>query len=120
MIGRSEGVEEAWQLRQAEVERVALLMTMAALSASIDHEVTQPLAAIVTNGDACLRLLATDLPNLSETQKAVGSIIRDARRAVAVVAPVRDLPNKSAVDRPPPDLCQLTPDLLAPSQPQLS
>jgi len=42
---------------------------MAALSASIAHEVTQSLAAIVTNGDACLRLLAPDKPNLDETGK---------------------------------------------------
>ena len=105
--------EEAWQSRQAELARVARLVTMAALSASIAHEVTQPLAAIVTNGDACLRLLASDRPNVSGTRDAVASIIRDARRAVDVVARVRALLKKSDVARMPLDLGQLIRDVLA-------
>jgi len=105
--------EEAWQSRQAELARVARLATMAELSASIAHEVTQPLAAIVTNGDACLRLLASDRPNVSETRGAVASIIRDARRAVDVVARVRALLKKSDVDRTPLDLGQIVRDVLA-------
>jgi PAS domain S-box-containing protein len=107
------GAEEAWQSRQAELARVARLTTMAALSASIAHEVTQPLAAIVTNGDACLRLLASDRPNVSETRDAVASIIRDARRAAGVVARVRALLKKSDVDRTPLDLGQVIRDVLA-------
>jgi len=105
--------EEAWQSRQAELARVARLATMAELSASIAHEVTQPLAAIVTNGDACLRLLASDRPNVSETRNAVASIIRDARRAADVVARVRALLKKSDVARMPLDLGQLIRDVLA-------
>jgi PAS domain S-box-containing protein len=105
--------EEAWQSRQTELARVARLTTMAALSASIAHEVTQPLAAIVTNGDACLRLLASDRPNVSETRGAVASIIRDARRAADVVARVRALLKKSDVDRTPLDLGQVARDVLA-------
>jgi PAS domain S-box-containing protein len=107
------GAEEAWQSRQTELARVARLTTMAALSASIAHEVTQPLAAIVTNGDACLRLLASDRPNVSETRAAVASIIRDARRAADVVARVRALLKKSDVARMPLDLGQLIRDVLA-------
>jgi C4-dicarboxylate-specific signal transduction histidine kinase len=105
--------EEAWQSRQAELARVARLTTMAALSTSIAHEVTQPLAAIVTNGDACLRLLASDRPNVSETRAAVASIIRDARRAADVVAGVRTLLKKSDVARIPLDLGELIRDVLA-------
>jgi PAS domain S-box-containing protein len=105
--------EEAWQSAQAELARAARLTTMAELSASIAHEVTQPLAAIVTNGDACLRLLASDRPKVSETRDAVASIIRDARRAVAVVARVRALLKKTDVDRTPLDLGQVIRDVLA-------
>src|SRR5262249_19160933 len=78
--------EEGLQRAHAELAHITRVMTVGELAASIAHEVTQPLAAIVTNGDACLRLLDSDDPNLAETRKAVASIIRDAQRAVAVVA----------------------------------
>jgi len=112
--------EEAWQSTQAELARVARLTTMSALSASIAHEVTQPLAAIVTNGDACLRLLESDSPNLAETREAVTSIIRDARRAADVVARVRALLKKSDVERSTLDLGQLIRDVLALVQPAVA
>jgi PAS domain S-box-containing protein len=109
--------EEAWQSTQAELARVARLTTMSALSASIAHEVTQPLAAIVTNGDACMRLLESDAPNLAQTREAVASIIRDARRAADVVARVRALLKKSDVERTTLDLGQLIRDVLVLVQP---
>jgi len=112
-VGGTQRADEAWQSTQAELARVARLTTMAALSASIAHEVTQPLAAIVTNGDASLRLLASDPPNLGETRKAVASMIRDARRAAEVVARVRSLLKKSDVDRTPLDLGDVIRDVLA-------
>ncbi|HKA57607.1 MAG TPA: AAA family ATPase, partial [Gemmatimonadales bacterium] len=105
--------EEGLQRAHAELAHISRVMTVGELTASIAHEVTQPLAAIVTNGDACVRLLATEPPNLSETRNAVGSIIRDARRGVAVVARVRALLKKSDVDRTPLDLGQLIRDMLA-------
>ena len=111
--------EDTWQSTQAELARVARLTTMAAFSASIAHEVTQPLAAIVTNGDACLRLLASDRPNLGETGKAVASIIRDARRAAEVVARVRALVKKSDVDRTLLHLGQVIREVLVLVQPEV-
>jgi PAS domain S-box-containing protein len=112
--------EGALQSSQVELARVARLTTMAALSASIAHEVTQPLATIVTNGDACLRLLASDGPNLGETREAVASIIRDARRAAEVVARVRALLTKSNVERTPLDLGQLIRDVLVLVHPEVT
>jgi len=105
--------EESLRQARTELAHVTRVMTLGELAASIAHEVTQPLAAIVTNGDACLRLLAVELPNLAETRKAVASIIRDARRAVAIVDRVRALLKKSAVDRTPLDLGQVIRDVLA-------
>ena len=105
--------EEGLRRAHAELAHVTRVMTLGELTASIAHEVTQPLAAIVTNGDACLRLLATDRPNLGETRKAVASIIRDATRATEVVAHVRGLLKKSGVDRTPLDLGQVIRDVLA-------
>jgi len=112
--------EESLRQAQAELAHVTRVTTLGELAASIAHEVTQPLAAIVTNGDACLRLLAAELPNLGETGKAVGSIIRDARRAVAVVARVRALLKKSDVERRPLDLGQMIRDVLALVQSELA
>ena len=111
--------EEGLQRAHAELAHVTRVMTVGELTASIAHEVTQPLAAIVINGDACLRLLATDLPNLSETRKAVASIIRDATRAAEVVAHVRGLLKKSDVDRAPLDLGQVIRDVLVLVQPEV-
>ena len=112
--------EDALHSTQAELARVGRLTTMAALSASIAHEVTQPLAAIVTNGDACLRLLAPDKPNLDETRKALASMIRDANRAVDVVARVRALLKKSDVERTRLDLGQLIREVLVLVQPEVA
>jgi PAS domain S-box-containing protein len=112
--------EEGLQRAHAELAHVTRVMTVGELTASIAHEVTQPLAAIVTNGDACLRLLATDLPNLSETRKAVASIIRDATRAAEVVAHVGGLLKKSDGDRAPLDLGQVIRDVLVLVQPEVA
>jgi C4-dicarboxylate-specific signal transduction histidine kinase len=108
------------QRAHAELAHVTRVMTLGELTASIAHEVTQPLAAIVTNGDACLRLLASDRPNLGETRDAVASIIRDARRAAEVVAHVRGLLRKSDVDKTPLDLGQVIRDVLVLVQPEVA
>jgi PAS domain S-box-containing protein len=112
--------EEDLQRAHAELAHVVRVMTLGALTASIAHEVTQPLAAIVTNGDACVRLLAGDRPDLGEARKAVASIIRDARRAAEVVARVRALLKKSDVDRTPVDLGQVIRDVLVLVQPEVA
>jgi len=112
--------EEGLQRAHAELAHISRVMTVGELTASIAHEVTQPLAAIVTNGDACLRLLAGEKPNLGETRKAVASMIRDARRAAEVVAHVRGLLKKSDVDRTPLDLGQVIRDVLVLVQPEVA
>jgi PAS domain S-box-containing protein len=111
-LSERKSAEEGLRRAHAELAYVARVMTVGELTASIAHEVTQPLAAIVTNGEACLRLLAGDRPDLGETEKAVASIIRDARRAAEVVARVRALVKKSDVDRTPLDLGQLIREVL--------
>jgi PAS domain S-box-containing protein len=112
--------EEDLHRAHAELAHVTRVLTLGELTSSIAHEVTQPLAAIVTNGDACVRLLAGDRPNLGETRKAVASMIRDARRAVEVVARVRALVKKSDVDRTPLDLGQLIREVLVLVQPEVT
>jgi len=72
----------------AHVGRVTIL---GELTASIAHEVNQPLAAAVINGNACLRWLAADPPELGEARQAVESIVKDANRASEVIARLRAL-----------------------------
>jgi PAS domain S-box-containing protein len=87
--------EEALQKVQTELTHVSRVMTIGELTASIAHEVNQPLAAIVTNGNACLRWLGGATPNLSEARQAVQRIIKDSYRASEVIARIRTLVKKS-------------------------
>ena len=91
--------EEALQQAQAELAHVTRLTTLGELTASIAHEVNQPLAAIVTNGEACLRWLAYRPPELEEVRGAVESMISDGVRASEVVWGLRGLLKKSAPQR---------------------
>jgi C4-dicarboxylate-specific signal transduction histidine kinase len=79
---------------QAEVARVARIMTMGELAASIAHELNQPLAGVVINGNACLRWLATQPPNLDEARQAIERTVRDGTRASGVLVRVRGLLKK--------------------------
>jgi C4-dicarboxylate-specific signal transduction histidine kinase len=76
---------------QGQLARVARLTRLGELTASIAHEVNQPLAAIVTSADACRRWLDHDPPNLEKARQAAERIVRDANRASDVIARVRGL-----------------------------
>src|SRR5208283_389417 len=73
--------EEALQKTQTELAHVTRVTTLGELTASIAHEVSQPLAAMSTNASASLRWLAGDSPNLAEAREAVRRIVRDGNRA---------------------------------------
>jgi C4-dicarboxylate-specific signal transduction histidine kinase len=83
--------EAALQQAQAELAHVSRLTTMGELAASIAHEVSQPLAGVVTNASASLGYLDWDTPNLAETKKATRAILRDANRAADVISRLRGL-----------------------------
>jgi signal transduction histidine kinase len=83
------------QTAQAELARVGRLTTMGELVASIAHEVNQPLAAILANGEAGLRWLNRDQPNLDEVRNAVSRITQDASRAGKMIENLRGLTKKS-------------------------
>jgi signal transduction histidine kinase len=70
-------------------------MTLGELTASIAHEVNQPLSGVVLNGNACLRWLGGDSPNLDEAREAARRIIRDGNRATDVIARIRALVRKT-------------------------
>ena len=83
------------QRAQAELARVGRLTTMGELVASIAHEINQPLAAILANGEAGLRWLNRDEPDLDEVRDAVSRITQDSRRAAKMIENLRALAKKS-------------------------
>jgi len=83
--------EEALRETQGVLARVTRVTVVGQLTASIAHEVNQPLGAVVTNADAALRWLDGKRPNLNEAREALQRIIRDGNRASEVVARIRTL-----------------------------
>ena len=83
--------EETLKKTESDLARVARVTTMGELTASIAHEINQPLAALVTNANACLRWLAAETPNLDEARATAQRIIRDGKRASEVIARIRAL-----------------------------
>ena len=73
------------QRSQAELAHVTRVMTLGELTSSIAHEVNQPLAAIVSNAEFCLRWLDRETPQLDEARSASERIIKDAQRATEVI-----------------------------------
>ena len=94
-IGERQRAQEALQKAQAELAHVTRVMTLGELMASIAHEVNQPLAAVVTNAQVCLRLLALETPRPDEARAAVERIVRDANRASEVIQRIRALAKRS-------------------------
>jgi K+-sensing histidine kinase KdpD len=88
--------EEALQRARSELARVVRITTIGELRASIAHEVNQPLAAIVANGDACVAWLSLQSPNLLEARAAAERTILGATRASEVISRIRSLINKAA------------------------
>ena len=87
--------EKALKQTEAELGRVARVTAMGELTASIAHEVNQPLAAVVTYGNAGLRWLSADPPNLAEVREALSRIVHDGNRAGDVIARIRAVLKKS-------------------------
>lgn len=87
--------EHALQLVQAELAHVSRVMAMGELTASIAHEINQPLTGVVTNGNACLRYLAADPQDVGAARQAVERMISDAFRASEVIKRIRALVTKS-------------------------
>ena len=76
---------------RSQLAHVGRVTTLGELTASIAHEVNQPLAAAVINGNACLRWLQDQPPNLEEARQAIARLIKDANRASEIIAQVRAL-----------------------------
>jgi signal transduction histidine kinase len=105
--------EEALNQARSELAHVTRVTTLNALTASIAHEVNQPLSGIVSNGSACLRWLAGDAPDLDEVREAVRDIVRDGKRAADVIARIRALVTKRTTPLEKLDLNETIREVLA-------
>ncbi|WP_347555742.1 ATP-binding protein [Robbsia sp. KACC 23696] len=93
-VTESRRTQEALHRSLQDLNHVARLSTLGELAASIAHEVSQPIAAVVTHGDAALRWLRRATPDHAETGQAIENMIRDAKRASDVVQRVRAMAQK--------------------------
>src|SRR5262249_36759908 len=91
-------LQERERLRraQADLARINRVSTMGELTASLAHEIKQPIGAAVTNAEACVRLLDRDEPDLPEAREAALEMVRDARRAADIIDRVRSLYQKGS------------------------
>jgi hypothetical protein len=105
--------EEALRKSQAELAYVSRLTTMGELTASIAHEVNQPLTAVVNNANASISLLPEGTPNLEEVREALAEIVDDANRASDVIARVRQLAKRAPIEKSLLDLRDVVQDVLA-------
>jgi PAS domain S-box-containing protein len=96
---RAEQERERLRQAQADLARVNRVTTMGELTASLAHEVNQPIGAAVTNASTCLRWLAADAPNLEEARAAAMRVVTDGKRAAEIISRVRQLFKKGTPDK---------------------
>jgi len=96
---RAEQEREKLHQLQGDLARINRVTTMGELTASLAHEVNQPITAAVTDANACLRWLTRDAPDVEEARAAAARIIKDAMRAADIVSRIRQLFKKSTPPR---------------------
>jgi len=111
--------DQALQKAQAELARVTRIATLGELTASIAHEINQPLGAVVTNGSAALRWLEANPPNLSEAREAMAQTIEQADLASEVIKKTRLLLQKSPAEREPLEISDIIREALTLSSNEL-
>ncbi len=105
--------QEELDRARSELTRVARVTSLGTLAASIAHEVNQPLSGIVTNASTCLRMLATEPPNLDGARETARRTIRDGHRASEVVNRLRGLFTRKEVVAESVDLNAATSEVIA-------
>jgi PAS domain S-box-containing protein len=110
---RADQAEEALRRAQAELAHVTRVTTLGELTASIAHEINQPLAAVVANAAACLSWLDRETPDLAATRRSVEWIIEDGNRASEVIRHVRALAKKTDIEKVPLDVNDVVTEVTA-------
>jgi PAS domain S-box-containing protein len=111
---RKRAEEEREKLRQAQADlaHVSRVTTMGELSASLAHEIKQPIAAAITDANTCLRWLARDEPDLEEAREAAMRVVKDTTRASEIVSHVRMLFKQGARQRELVDVNELIREMI--------
>jgi C4-dicarboxylate-specific signal transduction histidine kinase len=109
LVTRGHAAEAVLRQAQTELAHTSRITTMGELTASIAHEVNQPIAAIVTNASACLRWLANagDATPIQEAREAAGRIVRDGTRASEIISRIRKMFVKGSAERQPTNINHL-------------
>jgi len=102
-----------------KLARATQIASFAEMSASIAHEINQPLSAIVTNGKACLRWLNRPVPNLEEARRVAEDIVADGNRGSQVVGRIRALLKKEPVSKTQVDINEVVQQILKLTEPDL-
>jgi PAS domain S-box-containing protein len=111
-IDEQRRAEEALKETRARLARASRVATVAELSASIAHEINQPLVAIVSNAQACVNWLAAVPPNLAKARRAAEIIVRDGGQAGETISRLRKLFQRQSVQRVPLSINQLVRDVV--------
>src|SRR5438477_8183279 len=104
--------EEALRQAQADLAHINRVTTMGELTASLAHEVNQPIAAAVTDANTCLRWLTRDHPDLEEAREASSRVVKDATRAAEIIARVRLVFKKGVAQRELVDVNELIREMI--------
>ena len=110
--------QEALHTAQAELARVARVTALGQMSASIAHEVNQPLASISTTAVAGLRWLTRDVPEVDEARACLNYIVEEANRAAGVIRSVRDLARRADPELIPLDINEVIGEAVALVKPE--
>jgi PAS domain S-box-containing protein len=111
--------EEALSEARSELARVARIMSLGVLTASIAHEVNQPLSGIITNANTCVRMLDADPPNIDGARETARRTIRDGNRASEVIARLRALFSRKDFTPESVDLNEAAQEVIALSRTEL-
>jgi C4-dicarboxylate-specific signal transduction histidine kinase len=98
-IAERNRAEDALRQAQGDLARISRVTTMGELTASLAHEVNQPIAAAVTDASTCLRWLTRAEPDLAEAREAASRVVRDAARATEIIGRIRSLFKKGVSQR---------------------
>jgi C4-dicarboxylate-specific signal transduction histidine kinase len=105
--------EDALSKLRSELAHVARVTSLGALTASIAHEVNQPIAGIMTNATTCLRMLTADPPNIDGARETARRMIRDSNRASEVITRLRTLFSRKETTIEPVDISEATREIIA-------
>jgi PAS domain S-box-containing protein len=111
---RKRADEERERLRQvqADLAHLSRVTTMGELTASLAHEIRQPISAAMTNGKTCLRWLSRDEPDVAEASEAASRLVKDVTRAADIIGRISSLFKKGALQRESVDVNELIREML--------